>query len=178
MPRVTKNKSDKFEYPVDDNGKTIGKMPKEKKVKLVVSNNHVLPTVTVEDVNKLKALNDLKTFKEMDGVKVTFDGLFIRQNNFGKFEFSIPDSEYETLSDEIASNFEDMDGGPVAMNDYSKRYQINGKLSEKYKGNNKNVPIPKENSIVRVDGVLREVAMKGKNYVYLTIENMESIVDA
>lgn len=188
MPKATKTATLR-PSPVAETPKTSKTpkttTPKPRKPSMIVSDNHDLPTVAV-DADVMEDLKSLKTRRANENsYAVSFNALFNRQNKFGGWEFSISDSENETLQEVIKDQL-DFVGGEntnscISLNDYTGHYQIRGKLSKAYKDSadgEKAIPIPENGSIVSVTGRLETSKIKGKETCYLQIDNMELVVSA
>jgi len=182
MPKTVKVKTPK-PTPAPKKTEVTSKAPVVKpkvprKSPVIKSNNHDLPIAGVEvDVESLKALRHRKDNENC--VDVTFNGAFKRQNNFGGFEFTISNDDVNRIGELIeALDWDPAEGKScVADDSFTGHGFIKGKLSKEYKAayDSENIAIPNKGDLVHIEGKLMVSSIKGVEYCYLQINNIEKI---
>lgn len=170
MPKAAKsNKVDERPSPM--------KSKKIKEAKPIKSKNNKLPRVTVgaDEMEKLQALSappeDTNQYQLVD-----FNGIFIRQDEYGRFLFKIPDSEYEEL-DKVLNDDMGLETQRSPLSIWKDQYQIRGKLSKEYMSQYKigEIPIPVEKSAVKVEGQFVKAVIDGENVYWFSINKLSAV---
>lgn len=159
MPKTTKtDKVDARPSPMKET-----KVKKMKPSVAIKSKNNKLPVVTVPST-EMDSLQALTTVQDTNTYQpITFNGMFIRQDDYGRFLFKISASEYEEL-EKVLTNDLEFNGDTNILRGWKDQHQVQGKLSKKYMEQFKlgEIPIPAIKSLVKVEGdfVLAEIDEK------------------